>query len=279
MQSVLILGNKGMLGGEFMRQFGLVALGWDREEADVTDVVGLRSKILNLHPLPEAIVNCVAYNDVDGAELKKDLAFLLNAKVPQDLSQISNELNIPLVHFSSNYVFDGKKESYEEADLPNPLSTYGRSKFAGEQAVVSTAKKYYLIRTSVLFGPKAQSAGSKRSFIELMQDASYKQDFVSAVEDEINSLTYVADLVKSVRILLETSAEYGIYHITNSGRASWYDFAKEIFKITRPGFLVKPVKADFFKRPAQRPQTAVLVSRKLPALRPWQEALREFLNN
>lgn len=275
MKKILILGAKGMLGRQLLAEFGAGAIGWDREESDVTRFSDLRLKIRDSGP--DAIINCVAFNDVDGAEERGEIADLLNAEVAAELAKITNELGIPLVHFSTNYVFDGKQGEYLESDRPAPLSVYGRSKYRGEQLIRQNADKFYLVRTAVLFGEKGVSELSKKSFVEIMLELSEKTATIKAVNDEVNSLTYVADLAANVKRLLDEQVPFGIYHITNSGSASWYDFAKEIFSITGKKINLIPVPSTDFPRKAVRPNKAVLLNTKLPAIRPWQEALREFL--
>ncbi len=264
-----------MLGGELMGVFGNDAVGWDRDDVDVTQVQGLKLKVENLNP--SVIINCVAFNNVDSAEEKQELAFLLNEKVAKDLSEICNELNIPLVHISTNYVFDGEKGEYKEDDEPNPLSVYAKSKRAGELAVIETAKKYYLIRTSVLFGQKGESSASKKSFVELMLGLSEKSEIIKAVNDEVNSLTYVADLAHAIRALVSQNFPHGIYHFVNSGEASWYDYAKEVFSATKKSVNLLPVPRSEFPRKAKTPKKAVLLNTKFIEFRPWQEALKEYL--
>lgn len=273
---ILILGSKGMLGGALMRVFGNEAVGWDRTDVDVTEFKDLRFKVAELKPA--VVINCVAFNDVDGAETHRDSAFLLNAEVPGELAKICEQLDIPLTHFSTNYVFDGEKGEYSEAEEPKPLSVYAESKYKGEQNIIKTSKKYYLVRTAVLFGQRGESELSKKSFIDIMLDKSAKADTIKAVNDEINSVTYIEDLAKSVKKLVDGEMPYGIYHITNSGQASWYDMAKEIFKITNKPINLVPVSSNKFPRAAKRPKKGVLLNTKLPPLRLWQEALAEFLN-
>ena len=274
---ILILGSKGMLGGQLMKVLGDDAMGWDRSDIDVTDFNLLRSKIQNSARNLQAIINCIAYNDVDGAEEKKDLANKLNAEVPGELAKICHDLKITLVHFSTNYVFDGSKDGFTETDEPHPLSIYGQSKLAGELAVKKNTKQYYLVRTSVLFGPKGESELSKRSFVDLMLDLSTRQQEVKAVSDEVNSLTYVVDLAQQTKLLLSQKPAFGTYHITNSGQASWYDFAKEIFAITGKDTKILPVSRSEFPRKAITPVNGVLINTKLPQLRSWQDSLGEFL--
>ena len=275
MDHVLILGAKGMLGGALQKIFP-GATAWDREDCDVTDFANLPQKIGSLQNLA-AVINCVAYNDVDGAETHHDLAFQLNSEVPVNLAKICRQFNIPLVHFTSQLVFDGAKGEYMEADLPNPISVYGESKYSGEQEIQKATDKFYIIRTSVLFGLKGQSELSKKSFVDLMLDLSQRSATIKAVEDEQSSITFVNDLAENVKEILENRPAYGIYHITNSGSATWYDFAKEIFSITGSQVNLIPVPSTEFPRTAKRPAKAVLLNTKLSALRPWQAALQEFL--
>jgi dTDP-4-dehydrorhamnose reductase len=274
---ILILGSKGMLGGQLMRVFGNDATGWDRNDADVTKIDDLRFKIEDLKP--DVLINCVAYNDVDGAEANQEMAFKLNAEVPENLAKVCKEPDIVFVHFSTNYVFGDGKGEYSEADLPNPLSVYAKSKYQGEQGIQKIGGKFYIIRTAVLFGPKGESELSKKSFVDIMLGLGEKGNQIKAIDDEINSVTYAVDLAGQVKLLLEQGKPYGIYHITNSGSASWYNFAKEIFNIIgRKVNLIQSSSVDS-KREAERPKKSVLLNTKLATLRPWKEALREFLNN
>src|SRR5208283_492867 len=193
MQRVLILGAKGTLGGQLMKLYP-EAVGWDREDIDVLDYPALWAKVADLRRPPDAIINCVAFNDVDGAEDRPEAAMALNGWLPNQLAQFAAELDVPLVHYSTNYVFDGVKGEYEEADQPAPLSIYGRSKLRGEQLLAESGAQCYIVRTAVLFGPKGESDLSKKSFVDLMLDLSARRDTIQAVSDEINSVTYAPDL-------------------------------------------------------------------------------------
>jgi dTDP-4-dehydrorhamnose reductase len=275
---VLILGCKGTLGGQLMKLYPH-ATGWDREEVDVLDFPTLRARVAGLDAVPEAIVNCVAFNDVDGAEDRPQQALALNREFPGKLAQFTRGLGIPLVHYSSNYVFDGVQGEYVESDRPAPLSAYGRSKWGGEQRIAEAAGPCYIVRTAVIFGPKGASDLSKKSFVDLMRDLSATRDTIQAVADEINSVTYAPDLAAATRDLLEHRPEPGIYHLTNTGGASWFDLASEIFRITGKTVNLLPVPSTHFPRKAARPAKAILHNTRLPALRPWQEALAEFLRS
>lgn len=277
MSNILILGSQGMLGGEFRRTFSK-SLGWDRHELDLGQVDDLQNRIAALPSLPAAVINCAAYNNVDGSEQNSKQAYLINAEAVGKIASACGNLGIPLVHFSSNYVFDGQKGQYQEDDQPNPLSVYGKSKYEGEKLLQANCVRYYLIRTSVLFGQEAQSEYAKKSFIEIMLELREKTDTIKAVNDEINSLTYSADLARAVEVLITKNYPYGIYHIVNGGQASWYDFAEEIFRLKHLEVKLLPTDGSEFNRVAPRPKKAVLVNTKFPELRSWQDALAEFLS-
>ena len=276
MQRVLILGSKGSLGGQLMKLYP-EAVGWDREDIDVLDYPSLRAKVGSLGFIPDAIVNCVAFNDVDGAEDRPDRAFALNADYVGQLAGCAKDMGVPLVHYSTNYVFDGVQGEYTEVDAPAPLSVYGRSKLRGEQLAAASGAWCYLVRTAVIFGPKGASDLSKKSFVDIMLDLSAKRDTLQVVSDEINSLTYAPDLAAGTRQLLGALPPPGIYHLANSGGASWFDLAREVFRIAGRNTAVLPVPSSHFPRKAARPPRAILLNTKLPPLRPWKAALAEFL--
>jgi dTDP-4-dehydrorhamnose reductase len=276
MKHVLILGAKGTLGGQLRPLFSCPVC-WDREDVDVTDFALFRRKVMALDPRPEAVINCVAFNDVDGAEDRPKAAFALNAEFVGRLAGLTRELAVPLVHYSTNYVFDGAKGEYVETDRPAPLSVYGQSKYRGEQLLAENADAYYLLRTAVIFGPKGESELSKKSFIEQMLDLSGRFETIKAVADEINSITYAVDLAAATRYLLHERKPYGIYHAANSGLASWYDLAEEVFRIAGKSTRLIAVPSTEFPRKARRPAKAVLINTRMPVLRPWQQAVEAFL--
>ncbi len=181
------------------------------------------------------------------------------------------------MHYSTNYVFDGIEGEYDEAAPAKPVSFYGKSKLRGEMGIASANPQHYVIRTAVIFGPKGESDLSKKSFVDLMLDLSAKNNQIKAVDDEINSITYAPDLAAGTQMLLEEARPFGTYHISNSGAVSWYDFAQEIFRVTGREITVEPVPSSTFPRKAKRPARSVLVNTKLPAFRPWQEAVQAFL--
>lgn len=282
---VLIIGSKGMLGQELVAVFSAdhEVTAWDREEIDITRLRpplagygGQAEKIQNLKP--DIIINAAAYNNVDGAESEPEIARAVNGHAVGNLAAICRELNILMVHYSSEYVFDGEKqEGYIETDQPNPLSAYGASKFLGERELQKNTDKFYLIRLSRLFGREPKGTQAKKSFVSLMLDLAKRQAQIDAVNEEVSCPTYALDIAKRTRDIIEQNLPYGIYHSPNRGAATWHGFAAEIFKIRKINVKLNPVPASYFPRPAQRPRYGILLNTKLPPMRPWQEALREFL--
>ncbi|MDO8565677.1 MAG: NAD(P)-dependent oxidoreductase [Candidatus Moranbacteria bacterium] len=319
-KKVLILGARGMLGQELVRVFSLdeqyEVAGWDREDIDITDFAAAEEKVRAYKP--EIIVNAVAYNAVDVCEENDEeykKALLLNVEVPKFLARVTKEIGATLIHYSTDYVFDGalegtKKEAggcatgsccggnchgkveagYDEAALPNPLSRYGMSKYLGEREVQKEAEKYYLIRLSKLFGKAAASAIAKKSFFEKMfniarlaeegksRQAQEKSE-VTVVNDEKSCFTYAPDLAVATKELVESGDSFGIYHLANSGAATWYEGARELYAQAHIGVTIQPVGSDAFPSKALRPKCSVLLNTKRPPLRPYQEALGEYLKN
>lgn len=277
---ILIIGAKGMLGQALAQEFAkdCEVVAWDRDEVNLVEIKNhpfdkLRAKIKNLEP--DLVINSAAYTNVDQAEEEAEIANAINGYAVGDLAKICKELDIPLVHYSTEYVFDGtKEEGYAESDLPNPISKYGESKYLGEQELQKETDKFYLIRLSRLFG---KAGAGKPSFVDRMLELSETQSEIEVVDEEVSSPTCAPDLAKLTRSVIENKLPFGIYHGANSGSCTWYGLAKEIFKITGQNVKLIPVSAERFPRPAKRPVHGVLINTKLPQARPWQEALREFL--
>ncbi|MFZ2299760.1 MAG: dTDP-4-dehydrorhamnose reductase [Candidatus Moraniibacteriota bacterium] len=304
-KKILILGGRGMLGQELVRVYGedvgYAVAGWDRDDIDVTDFAAVEKKIREY--APDIIINAVAYNAVDTCEESDEeyaKAVLLNAKVPKFLAELAKDMNAVFVHYSSDYVFDGALEEnkmktgccgggccgagasgvgYDEASVPGPISRYGESKLAGERAVQASGGKFYLIRLSKLFGKPAASETGKRSFFEVMLEKGKTDGAVSVVDDEKSCFTYAPDLAQATKALIEDDAPYGTYHLTNEGAATWYEAAVELFKTAKMEVSVKPVDANAFPRLAKRPKNSTLLNTQRPPLRPYTEALKEFLKN
>lgn len=284
-KKVLILGAQGMLGQELLRVYsedeGYMVVGWDYRDIDVTNFTAAEQKIREY--APAIIVNAVAYNAVDQCEENEEeyrKAMLLNAEVPGFLARVAKDMNATLVHYSSDYVFDGEnKNGYTEDALPHPVSRYGMSKWQGEKNVIQEDGKYYLIRLSKLFGKPASSAIGKKSFFEKMLEAAKDKKEVAVVDDEKSCFTYAPDLALATKALEQQGGPYGIYHLANVGAATWFEAAQELFRMAGMDIVVQPVAADVFPRPAKRPRCSELLNTKYIAFRPYTEALEEFLKN
>jgi dTDP-4-dehydrorhamnose reductase len=285
-KKILIIGARGMLGQALrhpstklrmtLAQGDRQITAWDKEEIDITNEAEALKKIKELGP--ELIINCAAYNAVDKAEDEIDVARKLNSEAVGYLAKAAREIGAILVHYSTGYVFDGKKSGYKEDDLPNPLSAYAITKALGEEELIKNTDKYYLIRTNLLFGSPVRSILAKKSFIEIMLQKAKEIDTIEVVNDEFSNPTYVKDLAEATFRLIEEKYSFGIYHLVNEDVASWYDWAKEIFEIKNIKINLIPISADKLKRPARRPKYSVLLNTKFPKLRNWQEALSEYLN-
>jgi len=278
---ILIIGAKGMLGNALAQVFNSSEnelFLWDKEEIDITIAEEVEQKIKFLQP--ELIINSAAFNAVDETEKNFELARAINADGPINIAKVAQQIGAVLVHYSSDYVFDGTKiDGYREYDLPSPVSKYGESKFLGEE-ISEHNDASYVIRTSRLFGPTGTGEGAKKSFVELMLKLAKEKTSLDIVHDEKSSPTYVVDLAEATKELI-MSGNYlpGIYHLTNSGSCTWFEYAKEIFRQSGYNIQINPVSGDHFPRPAKRPASSVLLNTKLPNLRFWQDALADFLKS
>jgi len=276
---IIITGAKGMLAQELAKEFASAQLLlWDREELDITDQALVMGKIAQ--EKPDLIINTASYNNVDAVEVDDfALADAINTQGPINLATACSACGATLIHYSTDYVFDGENQAgYDELAEPKPLSAYGRTKLGGE-AVLNFNDKTYLIRTSRLFGFPAKGENAKKSFVDIMLKLGPEKKELSLVDEEKSCPTYVVDLAKQTKFLLEKNYPFGIYHITNSGACTWFGFANEIFR--QAGLSVKtiPVSSSNYPRPARRPNLSELINTKLPPLRSWQEALADYLKN
>ncbi|MFH1112247.1 MAG: dTDP-4-dehydrorhamnose reductase [Patescibacteria group bacterium] len=286
---ILILGARGMLGTGLAQEFAgnnefyphtLQSVGvylWDRGEIDVTSEKQVKDKISYLKP--EVVINATGYTDVDGAEDNQEMAFKVNAEAVKFITVACEQISARLVHFSTEYVFDGTdKNGYVEESIVKPLNIYGQSKAAGEKYVLAYSLGY-LIRTSWLYGHAPQKGKPRGlNFIDTVQKLATEKPEVKIVNDQFGKPTYTKDLAKSVRELLIGSYQPGIYHLVNENVCSWYDLAKEIFKLKNVKTPLSPISSSEYPTKAKRPQYAVLLNIKLPPLRNWQEALKDYLN-
>lgn len=265
-----------MLGQALVNEFsgaGYEVIDWDRADLDITDREKVLEKIGMLKP--KIIINAAAYNNIDKAETEdRELVFKINAEAVGYLVEASSQVGALFAHYSTDYVFRGDYEDgYAEDVTPDPQSVYAKSKFEGEKK----AAGQYLIRTSRLFGAAGVGDNAKKSFVDVMLKLGCEKESLDLVDEEVSSPAYVVDLARATRELFESGAPVGIYHCTNSGACTWYEWAQEIFKLTDLPVKLNPVSADKFPRPAPRPKFSKLLNTKLPYLRSWQEALAEYL--
>ncbi len=250
----------------------LIAL--DLPELDITDTCAVFDKISSERP--EMVLHCAAYTDVDGCESGPNKAFRVNAFGAWNVASACQKSGAALLYVSTDFVFDGDKgEPYDEFDRPNPINAYGRSKFAGEEIVRSLVSRHFIVRTAWLFGARG------KNFVRTMLTKAQSGGPLRVVADQVGCPTYTVDLAEAMANLVE-SPLYGTYHITNSGACSWAEFAAEIVRQAGLSAEVIPISSAEWKSPARRPRNSRLRHLALEmqgrdSLRPWQEALGEFL--
>lgn len=272
---ILILGSQGNLGTQLMKVFP-GATGWDRSAFDFLDFSLLKEKIAALKP--DIIINAVAYNVVDKCEVDS-ADYELALKLNRDLVAVLAEQPALIIHYSSDYVFSGSQEKQEftEDDVPDPINKYGESKLAGERELLTRKEKYYLIRTSKLFGPQGVSIFAKPNFFDIMSGLAKSKDELEIVDEELSCFTYTPDLALATRELINSAAPAGIYHLVNPGALTWYQAADLLFKLKKSSIKIKALSSEDLERPARRPKYSVLKNTKRAPLRRIQEALTEYL--
>lgn len=288
---ILITGGGGQLAREVYEMFfeKKSSLGDVFKGKDEFEILSLTSKQLNIankeevfyiikKEKPTVIINCAAYTDVDGCEEYVEKAFSVNAIGPRNLAIICEEENIKLVHISTDYVFSGEeKEEKIESDLVNPKTVYGKSKVLGETYVKNFCRKWFILRTSWLYGKYG------KNFVKTIVKAAKEKKELFVVNDQFGSPTNAQDLSFAIAKLIFTE-EYGLYHCSGNGNASWYDFACEIVKCFKINASVKPISSDEIKRKAKRPHFSKLNNLMLKltvgdCFRDWKVALKDFSEN
>ncbi|MFE4028344.1 MULTISPECIES: dTDP-4-dehydrorhamnose reductase [Priestia] len=278
-RKVLITGANGQLGKELVELFsekGFEVYGCDRDKMDITNQEQVQEIISNVKP--DIVLHSAAHTKVDLAESEPEQAFLINAYGTRNVAVAAEAVGAKLVYVSTDYVFDGTTdEPYNEFSPTSPLGVYGKSKLAGEQFVRDLHSKFFIVRTSWVYGKHGAN------FVKTMLKLGEERKEISVVADQIGCPTYTLDLANSI-LELVNSEKYGVYHISNSGSCSWYEFAKEIFKISDMEVQVNSCTTADFPRPAARPANSVFehMSIKLnnfTTIRHWREALRNFLKN
>ncbi|MBI3963161.1 MAG: dTDP-4-dehydrorhamnose reductase [Deinococcus sp.] len=277
---IAIVGANGQLGTDLMHLL---------EEAKVVSLYHRDIEIMDIYQVDEVldaidvevVINLAAYHRVDECESQPNRALLVNGMGLRNLALNCQRHGRVLMHFSTDYVFDGRAgRPYHEDDPPLPLSAYGNSEVSGEHFVRAICDRYYLIRTSGLYG-LAGSSGKGGNFVETMLRLAGEGQTIRVVDDQVLSPTSTADLALKVLELLETG-RYGLYHITNAGWCSWYEFAAAIFNLAGVKADLRPTTSAEYGAPARRPAFSALENRRLQQiglapLRPWQEALAAYL--
>jgi dTDP-4-dehydrorhamnose reductase len=270
----LVVGAGGQLGSDLLAVLGNAARGLTRADLDVTDAVAVRDAIHDIRP--DVVYNAAAWTDVDGAETNEDAAYAANATAPGHLARAANDAGARLVHVSTDYVFAGDAtRPYDVTDSTAPTSAYGRTKLAGERAVRDAGG--YVVRTAWVYG------ATGGNFVKTMARLERERETVSVVDDQRGSPTWSRDLATGLVELATKAPEPGIYHCTNAGEVTWYEFARAIFqRLGADPDRVRPCTTKDFPRPAPRPAYSVLSDRAwraagLTPLRHWREALDAFL--
>lgn len=273
---VLITGSNGMLGHDLTDVLN------DKHELILTT-----SKTLDItdkeHTVefikenkPDIVINSAAYTNVDGCEENQELAFSVNGEGVRNLAIGCREADCPLVHISTDYIFNGKNDTpWVEDDEIGPINVYGKSKLEGEEAIQEILDKFFIVRTAWLYGINGGN------FPKTMLELAKTHDELTVVYDEVGTPTYTLDLAEAIGKLIETDY-YGIYHITNSGSCSWCEFAKYIFEVAEVDVKVTPVTASEFARPAPRPSYSVLNNKRwvdngFEPLRSYKESIKDYL--
>ncbi|MCT7949176.1 dTDP-4-dehydrorhamnose reductase [Ancylothrix sp. C2] len=282
---ILITGTNGQLGQELHHHLSEKTYnitGLSRDKLDLANPDNIRQVLQEIKP--DVIINAGAYTAVDKAESEPELADAINGKAAGILAEEAKKINSRLIHVSTDYVFDGTaSQPYLETDETNPLGVYGKSKLAGEKAIEEVGGEYLILRTAWVYG-----VGGKGNFVKTMLRLGGDREEIRVVCDQIGSPTWTGDLAEAIGRLIELKWDSGIYHYTNSGVASWYDFAVAIFEEAKQrNFPLKvarvvPITTSEYPTPARRPAFSVLSSKKISAVlgsHPphWRQSLRKML--
>jgi dTDP-4-dehydrorhamnose reductase len=280
MIKVLITGSDGQLGSCFKSLSKTVSeiefYFYNSSELDITNEEAINRLFSKIDF--DYCINCAAYTQVDQAEKESELAHLINTKGPELLAKTCSFKGVTLIHISTDFVFDGtKKFPYTEVDHINPLGVYGASKLKGEQAISEYLKEYFIIRTSWLYSQFG------KNFVKTILSLSQERSRISVVDDQLGSPTFAMDLAEAIVWVIKSKSEnYGLFHFSNSGVISWYDFASKIFEFKAIDIDLKPVKSMDFNTLAVRPSYSVLDSSKFESefcfpMRKWEQSLKKAL--
>ncbi len=273
---IAVTGSEGMLGHDIRHVFSdveLICLTY--ETLDITKLDPVMKTIREIKP--DFVVNAAAFTDVDRCESEPDLAYLINGLGARNIAMACEETKCPVVHISTDYVFDGRKNGpYDEWDDTAPINQYGLSKLMGERLVTSLTNRFYVVRTSWLYGKNG------KNFVDTIGRLLSEKEGIDVVNDQVGSPTYTLDLARKIREIIGKG--YGIYHVTNSGKCSWHEFAVAIADRMGIQKRITPVTSEMFRRSAKRPANSVLGHTMLRLeglgeMRDWKEALDEYLES
>mgnify|MGYP002626253760 CR=1 FL=1 len=274
---VLVTGVKGQLGYDVVNELnkrGIEAFGTDIDNMDITDAKSVDNVIRNA--APDAVIHCAAYTAVDAAEENEELCRKINVQGTQNIADVCKKLDIRMIYISTDYVFNGQGERpWEPDDESDPQSVYGQTKYEGELAVRNTLDKYFIVRIAWVFGING------KNFVKTMLKLAENHDRLTVVNDQFGSPTYTYDLARLLVDMVQTD-KYGIYHATNEGFCSWYEFACAIFKEAGIRMEVVPVTSVEYGAKANRPYNSRMSKEKLTEngferLPSWQDALKRYI--
>jgi dTDP-4-dehydrorhamnose reductase len=273
---ILVTGSDGLIGTNILpylsKQFEIIPM--TEKQWDILDRK-LGEKIFSRYQ-PDILINLAAITNVDACEDASELAYRVNVEGAGVLADLCGKYNVRLLHFSTDYVFDGTStRAYTEEDTPNPLSVYGRSKLLGEKKVLESRPSSLVIRTEWIYGKGGEN------FISKVTKIAREKNRVEVVDDQTGAPTFAQDLAEPLKALIDQNRS-GIYHVTNSGACTWFQFTKEIFSILHIDVPCLPISSAQVQRRAKRPACSVLDCSKLRndtglSMRPWQEALKHYL--
>jgi dTDP-4-dehydrorhamnose reductase len=278
---VAVIGSTGQLGQDLMQVFGEQAVGFAHQDLDVADEASVASAIRS--EKPDWVLNTAAFHRVDDCEANPTLAFAVNALGALNVARAAADVGIGVVFYSTDYVFGGedrkRNNPYEEGDPPQPLSVYGTSKVAGEQLVMQANARHLVVRSAGLYGTATSRKGW--TFPELMLNKARTEGVVRVVTNQVLSPTFTADLSRKTKELIEQDAT-GLFHLTNSGECSWFEFAQETFGLAGVEAKMEPIDTRQMQQRAHRPSYSALATSRLGEvglnpLRPWQGALSDYL--
>lgn len=274
---VLVTGANGQLGYDVIKRLeteGIEYLGAGRNLLDITNEVQVKRVISTYNP--DVVIHCAAYTAVDKAEDEKELCYAVNVLGTRYLAEACEEIDAKMIYISTDYVFDGEGDKpFEVSDKPNPINYYGQTKYEGELEVQRILEKNFIIRISWVFGSHGNN------FVKTMLKLGKERDEISVVADQIGSPTYTYDLAKLLVKMIQTH-KYGIYHVTNEGYCSWYEFACEIFKQAGMDVKVNPINTENYPTRAKRPKNSRLSMEntyQIGSLKDWKHALKHFIKS